>query len=224
MRVVIAGGGRAGLSVAVHLAKAGHDTRLIDRDAEVSRVAFETHGLIALVGDGTDPRLLQEAEIARAHVAVAMLPRDADNLAFAALARDAGAKRIMVRVKDETYRNIYKATGVDRILSETDVFIGALATAIEHDSVRTSMFLANGAAAAFELDLPDGSHVAGCTVSAVAMLPDFPRSCVFAGLYEDGEILAPRGNSVIRAKSTILLVAARADITRVIDFFSRLER
>ena len=222
MKVVIAGGGRAGLSVAIHLLGAGHAVTLLDRDAEVARAAFEMHGLVALAGDGTDPRLLHDAGMQRADVAVAMLPRDADNLAFAALSRACGAKRIMVRVKDETYRAIYKDTGVDRIISETEVFIGALATAIEHESVRTSMFLGNGGAAAFELQLTAGAQIAGRTVSEIAADPAFPRSCVFAGLYEpSGEIRAPRGNSVIAPLATLLLVAQRREISSVIEFMLR---
>jgi len=222
MKIIIAGGGRAGLSVAAHLLNAGHSITLIDKDTVVAKVAFETHGIVSLAGDATDPRLLTEAEVGEADVVVAMLPRDADNLAVAALSKTAGAKRIMVRVKEESYRVIYANSGVDRILSETDVFIGALATAIEHENVRTSMFLGNGEAVAFELTLPPGSHAAGRTVSSLATSEGFPTSCVFAGIYDaDWQVHAPRGGSVVEAGATILLVARRAEISTVIDFFMR---
>lgn len=220
MKVIIAGGGRAGLSVAVHLSEARHAVTLIDKDPVVAQVAFENHGIVSLAGDATDTRLLAAAEVAKADVVVAMLPRDPDNLAVAALAREAGSKRIMVRVKDDAYRTIYARSGVDRILSETDVFIGALATAIEHDCVRTSMFLGNGEAVAFELTLPAESHIAGRTVSDLATSAGFPASCVFAGIYgADWQVQAPRGASVIEAGATILLVARRKDLSTVIDFF-----
>lgn len=222
MKIILAGGGRAGLSVAAHLSGAGHTVTLIDKDATVARLAFETHGIVSLAGDGTDPRLLNDADVSNCDVVVAMLPRDADNLAVAALSKRAGAKRIMVRVKEDSYRALYAASGVDRILSETDVFIGALATAIEHESVRTSMFLGNGEAVAFELTLPPESHASGRTVSSLATSEGFPTSCVFAGIYDaDWQVHAPRGNSVIDPGATILLVARRSEISHVIDFFMR---
>jgi trk system potassium uptake protein TrkA len=222
MKVVIAGAGRAGLSVAIHLAASGHDVALVDRDPSVTRVAFETFGLVALEGDATNARILRTAEVDRADVVVAMLPRDADNLAVAALARAAGAKRIMVRVKEEDYRSIYVAAGVHRILSETDVVIGALATAIEHDGVRASMWVGKGDAAVFELELPMDTAFAGASVSDIAKVDGFPPSCVLAGLYDDdGRVVAPRGNSVIEPATTLLLVARRDELGDVIDFFMR---
>ncbi len=222
MKIILAGGGRAGLSVAVHLSGAGHAVTLIDKDGDVAKLAFEAHGIVSLTGDGTDPRLLAAAEVDKCDVVVAMLPRDADNLAVAALSKRAGAKRIMVRVKEESYRALYAASGVDRIISETDVFIGALATAIEHESVRTSMFLGNGTAVAFELTVPPDSHAAGRTVSSLATSEGFPTSCVFAGIYDASwQVHAPRGGSVVDAGATILLVARRSEISTVIDFFMR---
>jgi trk system potassium uptake protein len=223
MKVIIAGGGRAGISVAAHLTAAGHDITMIDREPRVATDGFETHGLVSLAGDATDARVLRDAEVSEADVVVAMLPRDADNLAVAALARAAGAKRIMVRVKDDEYRATYAAVGVDRILSETDVVIGALATAIEHENVRSSMLVGNGEAVAFELELPSDAAVGGKTVSELASLATFPTSCVFAGIFSAGRMEVPRGSSVIAAGSTVVLVSRRDELATVIEFFMTLE-
>ncbi len=222
MKVIIAGGGRAGLSVAAHLSNGGHDVTLIDRDPGVARIAFETYGIVSLAGDATEPRLMAEAEVERVDVVVGMLPRDADNLAVAALSRRAGAKRIMVRVKEDAYRALFVAFGVDRIVSETDVFISAIATAIEHESVRASMALGNGDSIAFELALPADSWLDGMSVSEIAASGGFPTSCVMVGVrLNDGPIEAPRGQSTIRGGATLLLVARRSELSAAIDFFLR---
>src|SRR4051812_46937751 len=126
MRVLIAGAGRAGLSVAIHLSQTGHEVTVVDRDESIANRAFEQHGLVSLTGDATDAGLLREAEVSRADVVVAMLRRDAENLAVALLAQAAGAKRVMVRMRDAEYRSVYQRAGVHRILSEIDVFIGAM--------------------------------------------------------------------------------------------------
>lgn len=220
MRVLIAGAGRAGIGVAVHLRDAGHDVVIIDRDEAVARRAFEQFGLVALAGDATYAALLRDAEVGRAEVVVAMLRRDSDNLAVASLAKAAGARRTMVRMRDSDYRAVYIAANVDRILSETEVFIGALATAIEYDAVRTAMVVAGGASVAFELSVEPGALVVGKTVSEIAALPGFPASCVFAGLLEsDGKVQAPRGSSQVSAGTTLLLVASREELKQVVRFF-----
>jgi trk system potassium uptake protein TrkA len=222
MRIVIAGAGRAGLSVALHLREGGHDVTTIDRDPALAKRAFERYGLVSLTGDATEAALLKDAEVGRADVVVAMLRRDADNLAVSLLARAAGTRRVMVRMRDSEYRSVYQAAGVNRILSETDVFIGALATAIEHDAVNHSMVLGAGDSVAFELTVPAGAAIVGRKVSEIASDATFPASCVFAGMSEsDGHVEAPRGNSEVRAGMNVLLVARRHDLGATIAFFMR---
>ncbi|MFT3772912.1 MAG: TrkA family potassium uptake protein [Minicystis sp.] len=220
MRVVIAGAGHAGLSVAAHLLRSGHDVTVIDRDEASARQASEQHGLVALAGDATSARVLKDARLAGADVVVAMLRRDADNLAVALLAREGGVRRVMVRMRDTEYRNVYLAAGVHRILSETDVLIGAFATAIEHEAVRHSMVLGAGESLAFEIVVPPEARVVGRTVRDIAAHSAFPPSCVFAGLSEDGgAVEVPRGSSVITAGMALLLVVRQEDLSKAIQFF-----
>jgi trk system potassium uptake protein TrkA len=213
MRIVIAGAGRAGLSVAAYLTDAGHQVTVIDKDPLVCARAKDQLGIVALVGDAADAAILAEAEIRHAEAVVAMLHRDADNLAVASLAKLAQVPRIMVRMRDPEYRPVYLAAGVHRILSETEIFIGSLAAAIEHEAVQHAMLLGNGESVAFEVLIPEVSRVVGRTVSEIAALPEFPKSCVFAGLYEpDGSVEGPRGASVIRGGMTVLIVALRNEV------------
>ncbi len=219
MRIVIAGAGRGGLSLGIHLQKLGHAVSILDRDPHIAQRASEEHGIVALAGDATDAGLLRQADPARADAVLAMLHRDADNLAVALLARSLGAKRIMVRMRDPEYRGVYEEVGVTQILSETEVLIGALATAVEHEAVRHSMVLGSGEAIAVELEIPRGADVIGRSVQEVAAHKDFPRSCVVAGMALDGRVQAPRGGSVFEAAMRILVVAAREDLSRAISFF-----
>jgi len=217
MRMLIAGAGRAGLSVAEYLSRSGHQVSVIDKDPLVCARATNQLGLVAFVGDAADAASLKEADVARADAVVAMLHRDADNLAVASLAKEAGVKRVMVRMRDPHYRQVYHLAGVDRILSETEIFIGALAAAIEHVAVRHAMLLGNGESVAFEVLIPETSKVVGQTVSEIAALPEFPASCVFAGLYEpDGSVQGPRGSSRILGGMTVLLVARRDEVERTL--------
>ena len=217
MRILIAGVGRAGLSVAAYLSSAGHQVTVIDRDPLVCARAKDQLGIVALNGDAADTAVLAEAEVAQAEAVVAMLHRDADNLAVALLARHAHVPRVMVRMRDPEYRPVYLAAGVHRILSETEIFIGALAAAIEHEAVSHAMLLGNGESVAFEVLIPELSRVVGKTVSEIASLAEFPKSCVFAGLYEpDGSVEGPRGASVIHGGMTVLLVARRDEVKKIL--------
>ncbi|HYP99390.1 MAG TPA: TrkA family potassium uptake protein [Polyangiaceae bacterium] len=213
MRILIAGAGRAGLSVAGYLTTAGHLVTVIDRDPIVCARVKDQLGIVALAGDAADSAILTEAEVRHAEAVVAMLHRDADNLAVASLAKAAQVPRVMVRMRDPEYRPVYLAAGVTRILSETEIFIGSLAAAIEHEAVLHAMLLGNGESVAFEIMIPDTSRVVGKSVMEIAAMPEFPKSCVFAGLYSpDGSVQGPRGASIIKGGMTVLIVALRNEV------------
>lgn len=221
MRIIVAGAGRGGLSLAAHLQGQGHAVTVIEREPAVVARAAEQLGVVALTGDATDVGTLTLAEPRRADVVVGMLHRDADNLAVAALARSLGARRVMVRMRDPLYRPVYVEAGVHQILSETEVLVGALATAIEFEAVRHSMVLGSGEAIAFELLVPEDARVVGRSVSEVASDEAFPRSCVIAGVALDGAVQAPRGATVLESGARLLVVSARVDMPKTIEFFLR---
>ena len=221
MKIVIAGAGRGGLNLAVHLQKQGHSVLILERDPVVARHATEAYGIVALTGDATDAATLRQAEPDRADAMLAMLHRDADNLGVALLARALGAKRLIVRMRDPAYRSVYEEVGIRQILSETEILVGALATAIELEAVRHSMVLGSGEAIAFELTIPERAWVVGQSVSEIAAHERFPRSCVVAGMSKGGIIQAPRGASVVEGSMDLLLVSAREDLPAVVNFFLR---
>ncbi|MCU0658219.1 MAG: TrkA family potassium uptake protein [Polyangiaceae bacterium] len=222
MRVLIAGAGRAGLSVALHLREVGHNVTILDREAASAARASEQHGLVALAGDATDADLLREAEVHRADVVGAMLRRDADNLAVALLAQAAGCKRVMVRMRDPSYRPVYRAAGVQRVLSEIDMYVGAFGTALEHEAVRNALLVGHGTSVAFELVVPADSVTVGRTVAEISAEAGFPERCVVAGMYTSGsEAQRVRGSSVVEAGMSMLLVVPRGEIQPAVAFFMR---
>ena len=217
MKILIVGAGRAGLEVAIQLSRISHSVMIVDTDPVVTRRAAEQFGLVAITGDATTAEVLDDAAIGRMDIVVAMLRRDADNLAVALLARAAGVERIMVRMRDNAYRSVYAAAGIHRVLSETDLITGAITMAVEHSAIRHAMLIGDGAAIAFELTIPAGSAAAGRTVMELAARPDFPKSAVFAALYrEGGRFEAPRGSSTVDAGTIVLLIAPRDVVSHAI--------
>lgn len=222
MKIVIVGGGLAGTSLADSLHRESHTVTLVDRDPSIAARGFTEHGVATLAGDGTEPRVLADAGVGRADVVLAMLRRDADNLAVAAIARSLGAQRILVRLRDPLYRPIYARAGIDQVFGEIDTMVGALSVAITHPRITHSMVLGTGDSIAFEFVVPEGATVAGRTVRDIGTSPDFPRGAVIAGISDEhGAVIAPRGDSVVHGGRAVLLVARRQDVDEVLEMMTR---
>lgn len=222
MKVVVIGAGRSGTGLAARLVKDKHAVTLVDRDEASCKRAFEQFGIATLVGDGTDPAILSEAGADRADVLVALLRHDADNLAIALLGREMGARRVMARMRDSGYAKVYRAAGVEEIVSEVDILVSALHIAALHPRVRGSMRLGGGESVAFEVVVPESAAAAGKTVRELASHAAFPAGAVFAGVTDErGTMIGPRGDSVILPRGSVIVVAPESAIDDVTELLTK---
>ncbi|HEX5747456.1 MAG TPA: NAD-binding protein [Archangium sp.] len=218
MKIVIAGGGRVGGTLAARLVSEQHQVTVVERDANTCHRLFEDIGVVTVCGDANDPSVLESAGISGADIAAGVLARDAENLAFATLVRSMSSARVMVRMLDSRYRQAYKLAGVSELVAEAEVVVAKMTTAIDFPQVAGSLPLAAGTAILFELEVNPKALVAGRTVAQVRALPEFPRECVFIGVVDpEGRITLPDGNTVLRAGHTIILVARRAELARAVE-------
>ena len=80
MYIVIVGGGNVGYYLAKALTNTTHEVLLMEKDRNVHRQLAEELGEVAMQGDGSEVRLLEEAGVGRADVVVAVTAEDDDNL------------------------------------------------------------------------------------------------------------------------------------------------
>ena len=218
MRIVIAGGGRVGSTLAARLVLEHHQVTVVERDAATCHRLFEDIGVVTVCGDATDPRVLEAAGVLNTDIAAGVLARDAENLAFATLVRSMSPARVMVRMLDSRYREAYRLAGVSELVEEAEVVVAKMTTAIDFPQVAGSLPLAAGDAILFELKVSTKALVSGLTVAQARAMPTFPRECVFIGVVDpEGHITLPDGHTVLRAGHTLILVARRAELARAVE-------
>ena len=103
MKIIIAGAGRVGGSLAEMLCREGHDITLIDKDAETISHISNTVDAICIVGSATNPDVLSDAGAREADVFLAMTEQDEVNMICGAAAHHLGTKHIVARVRDPQY-------------------------------------------------------------------------------------------------------------------------
>lgn len=211
MYVVIAGGGVMGQSLAQALVNNRHDVVVIERDERVCEVLASRIGALVIRGLATDIDTLEDAQIARADVAVGALPSDADNIAFALLAKHFQVPRVSARMRNPRYEKAYALAGVDRSINVSQIFVRQLVLEIEQPELRQVATFGRGKAAIVVARLPEEAVVDGQTVKDVAQGGKFPEDCVIAGIFrknEDGEqFIIPRGNATMRVGDQVFLAA-----------------
>ncbi len=223
MYVVIAGAGVLGHAVAATLVEHGHDVVVVDRDQAVCDQLYAELGATVLCGDATDLHVLEEAGARRADVTLALMHRDADNIACALLARTLGVMRVIARMRDPGYEASYRAAGVTHIVRATAVLRNQILAHLEHPKVSDLLSLRGDRVHIFSVDIPSDALVVGAPVAEIAGMRGFPQKCLLLGLLpaagEGLEIL--RGGDTIAAEDTVLAIADADDIDALTDVLTR---
>lgn len=220
MYIVIAGIGTVGEGIAAKLAENRHDVVAIDVRREACDELAARHGVVAVYGSATDIGVLEDADLPRADIAVALMKNDADNLAFVLLAKHFEVPRIIVRMRDSRYRTAYEKAGATNIINPAEIFVDNMILDIEQpDFVRVAM-LGEGKASIVILKIPPGSRADGKSIAEITREEDFPKDCVVAGIYRSNtnELIIPRGDRKLEIGDSIFLVADVKDIRRAASY------
>jgi trk system potassium uptake protein TrkA len=209
MYVMVVGGGKTGSHLAELLLAGGHGVCVIDdREDVVAKLRRELPAEVVAPGDGADPDVLERAGIRRADVVAAVTGDDEDNLVIATLARfEFSVRRVIARVNDPRNAWLYTPEmGVDAALNQADLMAKLIAEEMSLGDMMILVKLRRGEVSLVEERIEAGSAADG---NAVRDLP-LPDGCTLAAVIRRGEVLAPRGDTVLRAGDELIAVA-RAD-------------
>lgn len=118
MRIVIVGAGSIGCGLAEDLSRrGGNEVVLVEVDEQRCQVVSSKVDGLVLHGDGTDPEMLEKAQLREASALVACTGSDALNTVIAMLGRLAGVKKIVVKLDDLGLHAACQEIGVTRIVA-----------------------------------------------------------------------------------------------------------
>ena len=203
MYVIIMGGGRTGSHLASLLYEQGHKVRVVEHHAEI--LAIVHHELpteIIYEGDGTDPEVLEQLDVKNANVLAAVSSDDADNLVAASLARQQyGVRRVIGRVNNP--RNAWLFTpefGVDVALNQADIIARLIEEEMSLGDMMIMLKLRRGKFSLVEEKIFYGAQAAGMAIKDL----NLPPNCTVSGIIRDGEIVIPRGVTILEEGDEIL--------------------
>ncbi len=205
MRVVIAGAGKVGRSIAAELVGNGHEVLLLDRDPDCIRPG-SIPGADWLQGDACEVDFLDTAGVQSGQVMIAATGDDKVNLVVSLLAKtEYGVPRVVARVnhpKNEWMFN--EAWGVDVAVSTPRMLSALVEEAVSvGDLVRLFTFR-QGGANLVELTLPVGSPHGGRRVADVP----WPPETALVAILRDGQVISPSADDPLEAGDELVFVAA----------------
>ena len=204
MRVVIAGAGNVGTSIASDLHAVGHDVLIIEQDEDLVAKLRPGLGVGWLEGDACEVNTLRTAELDKADVMVAATGDDEDNLVVSLLAKtEFAVPRVVARINHPKNQWLFNETwGVDVSVSTPHLLTALVEEAVSVGSlVRLLQF--EGGAHLVEVRLAEDSPAKGKPLAELAV----PREASIVAVVRNGRVVIPRGDTVMQVGDEVVVLA-----------------
>jgi trk system potassium uptake protein TrkA len=210
MYTIIVGGGQVGAYLASLLLVEGHQIKIIDNRKD--RIAILNQSIPAemlILGSGSDPNMLEMAGIHRANVLAAVTGSDETNLVVCSLARlEFKVPRVIARVNNPKNAWLYTPEmGVDVALNQADLLAHLIAEEMSLGDMMTLLKLRKGLYSLVEEKVAPNSVANGKALRDL----NFPPRCILAAIIRKGELIVPRGDTVLQTADEVLAVVHSAE-------------
>jgi trk/ktr system potassium uptake protein len=221
-RMVIIGGGNIGLNLAkVIEATPDMTARIVERDqARARKIASMLPDTMVTWGDGLDAEILEEINIRSADTVVAVTDDDETNILGSLLAKRYGVERTIALANKTTYSSLVTTLGIDVLVNPRAITVSTILQHIRRGRIRAVHSLRDGFGEIIEAEALETSPLVGSQIREGKL----PSGVIIGAIVRDGEVIIPRGDTDVRARDRVILLATAGSVKKVEKLFAvRLE-
>lgn len=212
-RVFLFGGYSKAKSLAVSLLKRGYAVTAINSDRQNAEILAQIPALTVYEGDATSPRVLEDANLWNADFAIALTDYDADNLVACLLAKRLfNVQKTFSLITNPEKTELFHDAGVDTVVCAITSLTAIIEQTALVSEISTLVPLGDGSIKISQIVIPENAAVSGEQLMNLAI----PKNAVVGCVIRGDKGIIPRGDTVIRAGDTVVLIAERSDETKAI--------
>lgn len=219
MKIIIVGCGKIGRTILSSLVSEGHDVVAIDADPDALAQVTNVYDVIGVCGNGNDCATLEEADVEKAQLFVAVTGSDEFNMLSCFLAKKMGVPHTIARIRNPEYNNrslgfmcqqldISMAINPERLAAEEMFRILRLPAAVKIETFSSRDF------EMIELRLVRDSRLDGMTLAEVRK--KYQAKFLVCAVQRGEKVYIPDGNFTLQGGDRIAVTAAPSEIQRLL--------
>ncbi|MGA7979942.1 MAG: TrkA family potassium uptake protein [Chromatiaceae bacterium] len=202
MRLAFIGTNALTLTTAEMLLEQGHEVVLIERDKARIETLSERLDCGFLLGDGTEPDVLRDAEPENTDVLFCLLESDQTNIIASLVGRSLGFGRVVPRIADPQFQRICNELGLENTVLPNRAVASHLVDLLQGQKSLEMSSLIRGDAEVFSFVVDDDK--AGDLETF-----ELPNDTRIICLYRDDEFTLPEQISELKPGDEVILVTHR---------------
>ena len=216
MKIVIAGTGKVGRTVAAVLSEEDNDVTIIDLDPETVSLVSNDLDVICVEGNAADPEALRGAGVASADLVVAATEKDEVNMVCGIASRKLGAKHVIARIRDPLYLHqvafLRDAMGLSQIITPEYECAKEISRILRFPGASRVDAFSKGSVEIVEHRIPEKGALDGVALRDLGMR--FGARVLVALVEREGNALIPNGSTVLHSGDRLSITGSSGELRR----------
>ncbi|MFY0607877.1 MAG: Trk system potassium transporter TrkA [Cyclobacteriaceae bacterium] len=221
MRIIIAGAGDLGFHLAKLLAFEEQDIILIDQDTATLEHASNHLDVHTIRGSSTSIKILEEANVSKADLLIAVTSIEETNLATAIIGKTLGAKRTIARISNIEFLHQrekcdLKSLGIDEIISPESLAAREIKRLVKQSALTDTFEFDKGMLSLIGVTVDENSDLLEKTLTETAYLnPDHNFTTV--AILRDNQTIIPHGDNKFQLNDHAYFITEPSGTERVMS-------
>jgi len=209
VRITVVGAGKVGYSVAQFLSREDHDVVVIDVQEERRAAVQNTLDVMTIEGNGCSPGVLDNPNVKRSELFIAVTDNDEVNMVACRAAKDAGIGFTIARIRNDDYfcakaeeNHFFTTMGVDVPINTDFVTAQEFARILQTPFALDVEDFAGGKIRLLETRLQSDSPLVNLRLRDVVL----PPGVLVAGILRRDRMIVPNGNDVLEPCDNVFFI------------------
>ena len=212
MKIIIAGAGKVGETLIEQLSGENHNVVVIDKNAKLIERLVNSYDILGICGNAASYGVQMEAGVNSADVFIALTQTDELNILSCLVAKTAGIKHTIARVRNPDYSKQFgffkNELGLSMTINPEYSAAREIAKVLHFPSAINMESFAKGAVDLAEIKLKHDNPLCGSALSEIQR--KFNVNVLVCAVQRNSDVFIPRGNSVLEANDKLYRAAERA--------------
>ena len=222
MKVIVSGVGKIGTAIVESLLKEKHDIVVIDVDKAVIEKVTNRYDVLGYLGNGASYDVLMEAGVNKCDLFISVTSSDEFNMLACFVAKRAGAKNTVARVRSTEYNNksfefVKKELGINVIINPELLTAQAIYNILELPSATNIEVFSANDTEMIELTVKENSKVLGLPLYELRR--KFDCDFLVCIVSRNDEVYIPNGSFTLQAGDKVGVFAPKSDIGKLLKVF-----
>ena len=221
MRIVIAGAGKLGFSIAQLLAEDQFDVVVVELDPKRKDVIQNTLDVLAIEGNSCSPTTFADPDISASDVLIACTDSDEVNMVTCLMAKNHGIKHTVARIRNVDYaihspEMLKDDMKIDLVINPERITAGEIDHILMTPSALNVDDFADGKVRMFEAKVKEDSPIVNIPLKDL----NIPKDILMAMVFRRHQMIIPHGNDYVIPGDNVYFVGKHEAIREFENSFS----